>query len=580
MKASYGRMGRTPSELASRSSGYRWITALSIAAFVQAAFVQAASAVTAHADDVIPQATEHGALSLLPAIVAIAMALALRQVIPAIFAGLWTGAVLVHGFSFGGLWQGLLDTFGVYTIDALSDKDHISIIYFALMIGGLVGIIGKNGGMAGIVEALSARASTRERGQLATSVLGTAIFFDDYANTMIVGNTMRPIIDRLRISREKLAYLVDSTAAPIASLALVTTWIGFQVGLIDDATKNLAGMDTSAYVIFLNALPFGFYSIFAIVFVYLVAGTGRDFGPMLRAERQALTNPPHKDIEHRSPTFSGAKAKASNAVLPLAVLVLGAVLGTYVTGKSGLTDSASLREIIGNGNSYLAMVWSSSVAVIVAIALSLATRSLALEEALEAWMEGLKALMPAIVILTLAWSLAGVNDALNTAGFLSQTLSGHIPPALLPTLIFLVAAAMAFATGSSWGVMGILIPLSVPLSWSIIAPLGGDVAASPIFLGSIAALLSGAVWGDHCSPISDTTILSSMASGCDHMAHVRTQIPYALTVGIVAIVSGLLPAGYGVPAWVCLIAGTGLLVGFILIFGKPVSAMTENQSNS
>lgn len=523
-------------------------------------------------------ATGPNALSLLPAIVAIVLALVLRQVIPAIFAGLWTGAMLVHGLSFTGLWQGLLDTFGVYIIDALADKDHISIIYFALMIGGMVGIISKNGGMAGIVQALSSMASTRERGQLATSLLGTTIFFDDYANTMIVGNTMRPITDRLKISREKLAYLVDSTAAPIASLALITTWIGFQVGLIDDATKNLEGMDTSAYVIFLNALPFSFYSILAIVFVYLIAGTGRDFGPMLHAEQQALSASPHEETQTAS--LSGGRPRVFNAVLPLCVLVFGVVVGIYVTGASGLSDSPSLREIIGNGNSYLAMVWASSLAVIVAIAQSLATRSLALEEALDAWMEGLKVLLPAIVILTLAWSLAGVNEALNTAGFLSQSLSGHIAPPLLPTLIFLLAAAMAFATGSSWGVMGILIPLTIPLSWTVTASMGGDVAANPVFLASIAALLSGAVWGDHCSPISDTTILSSMASGCDHMAHVRTQLPYALTVGIVAIVSGLLPAGYGAPAWVCLIAGIAILVGFVLTVGKPVSTRRELQSKS
>lgn len=523
-------------------------------------------------------ATPPNALSILPAIVAIALALALRQVIPAIFGGLWAGTMLVHGLSFTGLWHGLLDTFGVYIIDALADKDHISIIYFALMIGGMVGIISKNGGMAGIVQALSSIASTRERGQLATSLLGTSIFFDDYANTMIVGNTMRPITDRLKISREKLAYLVDSTAAPIASLALITTWIGFQVGLIDDATKNLEGMDTGAYVIFLNALPFGFYSILAIVFVYLIAGTGRDFGPMLRAEQEALTAPPHEEAQTAS--LSGGRPRVFNAVLPLGVLIFGVVIGIYVTGKSGLSNGASLREVIGNGNSYLAMVWASSLAVIVAIGQSLATRSLALEEALDAWMEGLKVLLPAIVILTLAWSLAGVNETLNTAGFLSQSLSDHIAPPLLPTLIFLLAAAMAFATGSSWGVMGILIPLTIPLSWTVTVTMGGDVAANPVFLASIAALLSGAVWGDHCSPISDTTILSSMASGCDHMAHVHTQLPYALTVGLVAIVSGLLPAGYGAPAWMCLIAGTTLLTGLILIFGKSVSVGQKHQPKS
>lgn len=524
----------------------------------------------AFADDAAVLTVTPGILSLLPAIIAITFAFLLRQVIPAIFAGLWTGAILVHGISIKGLWQGLLDSVGVYILNALADKDHMSIIIFSLMIGGMVGIISRNGGMAGIVRSLSAIASTRERGQIATSLLGTAIFFDDYANTMVVGNTMRPITDRLKISREKLAYLVDSTAAPIASIALVTTWIGFQVGLIDDATRDLDGITQSGYAIFLSALPYGFYSILAIVFVYLIAASGRDFGPMLEAEQNAATSVP--GYEGPTSETPEAPARAINALLPLGVLILGTLAGIYWTGKAGLSETASLLDIIGNGNSYQAMLWSSTLAVITAIAMSLITRSLALEEALNAWMEGLKVLVPAVIILTLAWSLAGVNEALHTAEFLSTTLSGQIAPALLPTLIFVLAASMAFATGSSWGVMGILIPLAVPLAWAVLAPTGVDVASSPIFLASTAALLSGAVWGDHCSPISDTTILSSMASGCDHIAHIKTQIPYALTVGIVAILAGSLPAGFGVPVWLCLAAGVSVLVGIIAIFGKPVIA--------
>ena len=524
----------------------------------------------AFADDTAVLTITPGILSLLPAIIAISFAFLLRQVIPAIFAGLWAGASLVHGISVKGLWQGLLDSVGVYILNALADKDHMSIILFSLMIGGMVGIISRNGGMAGIVRSLSAIASTRERGQIATSLLGTAIFFDDYANTMVVGNTMRPITDRLRISREKLAYLVDSTAAPVASIALVTTWIGFQVGLIDDATRDLDGITQSGYAIFLSALPYGFYSILALVFVYLIAASGRDFGPMLEAEQNAATSAPG----YEAPTSETpeAPARAINALLPLGVLILGTFAGIYWTGKAGLPATASLLDIVGNGNSYQAMLWSSTLAVMTAIGMSLVTRSLRLEEALNAWMEGLKVLVPAVIILTLAWSLAGVNEALHTAEFLSTTLSGQIAPALLPTLIFVLAASMAFATGSSWGVMGILIPLAVPLAWAVLAPTGVDVASSPIFLASTAALLSGAVWGDHCSPISDTTILSSMASGCDHIAHIKTQIPYALTVGIVAILAGSLPTGFGMPVWLCLTTGVAVLVGIIVIFGKPVIA--------
>lgn len=529
----------------------------------------------AFANETAAAAVTPNILSLLPAVIAISFALLLRQVIPAIFAGLLAGAILVRGLSPIGIWQGLLDTVGIYTLDALADRDHISIVIFALMIGGLVGIISRNGGMSGIVHFVSMMATTRQRGQIATSLLGTAIFFDDYANTMVVGNTMRPITDRLRISREKLAYLVDSTAAPIASLALVTTWIGFQVGLIDEATKDLEGITASAYAIFLNALPYGFYSILAIVFVYLVAASGRDFGPMLRAEQDVTLSPP-VDGEPASGT-PDTPPRLMNALLPLGILVLGTLAGIYWTGRSGLPPTASLQDIIGNGNSYLAMLWSSTLAVIIAIALSLASRTLTLEAAVHSWMEGVSSLLPAIIILTLAWALAGVNEALHTAQYLSATLSGQIVPGLLPSLIFVLAAAIAFATGSSWGVMGILIPLTVPLTWAVLAPTGVDIASSPIFLASIAALLSGAVWGDHCSPISDTTILSSMASGCDHIAHVKTQLPYALIVGGVAILAGSLPAGFGMSVWLCLAAGIAVLVAVIGVFGKSVRVRQTDQ---
>ncbi len=514
-------------------------------------------------------------LSIIPAFVAIVAALAFRQVVAALFLGIWIGAWITYG-SLAGAWFGLLDTVQVYVLEALADADHAAIIIFTLMIGGVVGIIQKNGGTKGIVAAVVAWANSARRGQLATSFLGMAIFFDDYANTLIVGGTMRPITDRLRISREKLAYIVDSTAAPVASLALVTTWIGYEVGLIGTAVENLAGYDEAAYSVFLNSIPYSFYPILALGFVLAVAGWQRDFGPMLAAERRARTTGqlfrPGSDIEQAEAESSvlvpdaSTPPRAFNAIIPILVLIVGVVGGLFATGEGD-----SIRDIISSADSYKAMMWASLLAVIVAVVLSVGQRILTLTETLDAWYAGMKAMLLAIIILVLAWSLSGVNDALGTADWLVSTLSGSLAVGLVPALVFLLAAATAFSTGSSWGTMGILMPLVVPLAWGVLAAEGlTDPAHYHILYSSVSAVLAGAVWGDHCSPISDTTILSSLASGCDHIDHVRTQLPYALLVGTVAIFLGTLPAGFGVPWWVCLPIAAAVLLGTLRYFGQRV----------
>jgi Na+/H+ antiporter NhaC len=512
--------------------------------------------------------------SILPALIAIIIALAFRQVIPALFLGIWIGGALAYGLALSSLWYGLLDTAGKYTLEALNDSGHLSVILFSLMIGGMVGIISKNGGTAGIVNSIVSWASSARRGQLTTGVLGVAIFFDDYANTLIVGNTMRPVTDRLRISREKLAYIVDSTAAPVATVALVTTWIGFEVGLIGEAAGRLEGLDESAYSIFLNSIAYSFYPLLAVLFVFLVAASGRDFGPMLVAERRArstghVSRPDAhvgespEEAREREPK-AGKPQRAVNAVVPVLVLVFGTFVGIYVTGAAGSGPDASLRDIIGNGDSYTAMIWASLIAVIVAIMMTLGQNILSLVEIVDAWYAGVRSMLLAIIILVLAWTLSGVNEVLHTGDFLVSVLGETLSPALIPALVFVLSAFTAFATGSSWGVMGIMMPLVVPLTWAVMA--ANDMVTGPdhmhILYSSVAAVMAGAVWGDHCSPISDTTILSSLASGCDHIDHVRTQLPYAMAVGAVAIVVGTLPAGYGAPWWIVLpLAAVVLLLG-------------------
>ncbi|RKS09953.1 transporter (NhaC family) [Nocardiopsis sp. Huas11] len=514
--------------------------------------------------------------SILPPVVAIGLALATRQILPALFAGIWLGAWLVEGLSGQGLLTSLLDSAGVYTVDAISDPDHVMIIVFTLMIGGLVGVIRRNGGTDGIVHLVTRWASTPRRGQLATGGLGVAVFFDDYANTLVVGNTMRPILDRLRVSREKLAYLVDSTAAPVATLALLSTWIGFQVVLIDDAIAD-TGLALNGFAVFVESLKYAFYPILAIGLVFAVGLTGRDFGPMLRAERRARatgevalhpTAPGASALEDELRPPERTPRRLVNALLPILVLVATTVVGLFATGEGG-----SVIEIIGDGDPFSSLLWGSLLGLLVAGALSVAQGILTLSEVVDAWFAGVKSVLFVVIILTLAWALSALTGELGTADFLAGALGTSLPVFLLPALLFVIAAAIAFATGTSWGTMGILTPLAVPLAWAVLDAQGLAAAEGhPILFASVSTILAGAVWGDHCSPISDTTVISALASQCDVIDHVRTQTPYALFVAGTVIVFGLLPVGLGLPWWAGLALSAAATLGGLLLIGRRVDA--------
>ena len=518
-------------------------------------------------------------ISLAPPLIAIVLALLLRQVIPALFAGVWLGAWAINGFTLGGLFTGLLDSFQKYILSAFANSDHASVILFSLMIAGTVGIISRNGGMQGIVNRIVSWADSARHACLATAAMGMAIFFDDYANTLVVGNTMRPVTDSMRVSRAKLAYIVDSTAAPVACIAFVTTWIGYEVGLIGEAISYIDSLDAEPYLLFLSTIPYSFYPLLAITFVFMVAATGRDFGPMHAAERYAFehgfddSDPGQSalaaDCEPINPV-EGKPQRAMNAVVPIMVLLLSVMGGLYVTGRAALDDQqASLRDIIGAAESYKALMWGSMLGMATAVVMTMAQRIMNLEEVVDAWYKGVRSLMYAMIILVLAWALGGVTDVLQTANFLVGILGDTLPVQVLPFLVFIIAALTAFATGSSWGSMGILTPLIIPLTWAVMQANGyTGPEHMHILYSSIASVLAGSVWGDHCSPISDTTILSSMASGCDHIQHVRTQLPYALLVGTVALGAGSLPVAFGLPWWLGLLAGAALLFVILRLFGR------------
>ena len=522
-----------------------------------------------------------GWVSLMPAFTAIAVALIIRSVVPALLLGIWLGATALQSFSLKGAGVGLLDSFQVFVANAVADADHAAIILFTMMIGGMVGIITRNGGMMAIVKMVVSRAQTAMGAQVAAWLMGLMIFFDDYANTLVVGNTARPITDQLKISREKLAYIVDSTAAPVVSIALITTWIGYEVSLIDEALQDITELaDVPAYAVFLQSIPYSFYPILAIVFVFMVAVTGRDMGPMYTAELRARKGNVFSAGDDGADSSSedtlepkpDVPPRPVNAFLPIIVLVVALLGGLYATG-----EGETIRDIIGDADPYKAMMWASFIGALTAAIMSIGQRILTTHETVDAWYGGARATLFGMIVLVLAWSMSDVTTALNAKGYLITILGDSMPAAWVPAAVFVLAGVTAFATGTSWGTMGILVPLVVPLAWAVMSVNGmTEVGDMHILYSSVSCVLAGAVWGDHCSPISDTTVLSSIASGCNHIEHVRTQLPYALLVGLVALVVGTVPGGYGVPPWVSLLLGGVVLYVVLRLRGRQADAETAS----
>jgi Na+/H+ antiporter NhaC len=532
-----------------------------------------------------------GWLSIVPPLLAIAFALIFREVVISLFAGVWLGALILAGFN---PLEATMRAIDRYVVDALSDADHVAVIVFSLLLGGMVGVVTRSGGAKGVVEALLPLATSRRRGQVIAWVSGLFIFFDDYANTLIRGNSLRPLTDRLRISREKLAYIVDSVAAPIAVTAVISTWVGFEISMIrgsleaaaaQTADPAVAGqlMEGAAnpFLIFLHSIPYLFYPILAIAFVLMIALTGREFGSMHRAESRAFSG---GGVYRPGAMLAGDTESAAldppvgtenrwyNLVVPVLVVIVVALVGLWYTGAQDLAPGErNLRDVIGAADPFASLLWASFAGVVVAMGMAIVQRILSVVEAVNAWVGGMRAMLLAIVILALAWSLSGITEALGTGVFLAGALQDALPLALLPAIVFVIASATAFATGTAWGTMAILFPVVVPLAVNMGAGVGfagGDDYT--ILLGAISSIMAGAVFGDHASPISDTTVISSMASGCDHIDHVRTQLPYALVVAAVAMVIGEVPAALGLSPWIALAIGLALLYGVLRIWGRPV----------
>ncbi|TWU50884.1 Malate-2H(+)/Na(+)-lactate antiporter [Rubripirellula tenax] len=534
-----------------------------------------------------------GPESLLPPLVAITLAIISRRVVLPLAAGVWTGAWLLARRDADHAWTETPWLFYNALVESVFSTSHLQALLFSLLLGGMVGVLEKGGGMRALIERLSARVRTRCGAQTMVAISGLAIFFDDYSNTLLVGGTMRTTVDRFGVSREKLAYLVDSTAAPVAGLSVVSTWAAIEISYMADGLAAAGIHDPSAaFEMFIQSIPYRFYPWIAVILVMLVSITGRDFGPMRKAEVKAAAKTERRKVAELDDRDSDTNDESRRhkwlwaaAVIPVLVCLLAVGVVLVITGfaamptpKPGVGWLRLAGQLLGNGDSYLALIAGGGAGMLVAIRLHVAMRGCDIATALRASLGGAAQMLPAMLILWFAWALSTMTepDHLDTGGYLAGVLSERLDSRMLPTVVFLLAGAIAFATGTSWGTMGILTPLSISLALQL-DPAGGPSGA--IALSTCGAVLAGAIFGDHCSPISDTTVLSSRASGCDHLAHVRTQMPYAVVAAVACILGGTLPAAVGISPWICLAISTILVGGFLYRFGIRPAAITENETD-
>jgi len=543
--------------------------------------------------DAKENALTYGAWTLLPPLVTIILAFVTRNVVFSLFMGILSGTFLANiaGANILTAFMNAFVDMSSKMVGSLADSWNAGIILQVLTIGGMIAVITKMGGPRAIAQALATRAKSPVSAQIYTWIMGFFIFFDDYANSLIVGPIMRPVTDKLKVSREKLAFIIDSTAAPIAGLALISTWVGYELSLIKDAYTVLGQPEINAFGVFVETLPYRFYNILMLGFVFYSAYSLREFGPMYKAASRAyhtgeVSNPLSKNLINEENAFimpkEDMKYSMSNAIIPIFTLIVVAVVGFYINGKGALSPEAlkiveldpysfaSIRDCFGGADASIVIFEAALFASLVAIGMGLKQKIFSLQEAIETWVFGVKSLVITAVILILAWSISAVMKELGTAMYLVSILSDTTPQFILPSAIFILGSIISFSTGTSYGTMGILMPLAIPLASAVGIHTGleGDELHSYIVL-NIGAVLTGAIFGDHCSPISDTSILSSMGASCDHMDHVSTQLYYAIFVGIIAVVFGYIPAAFGVSAYILLPLGMLAIVLFIRFYGKP-----------
>jgi Na+/H+ antiporter NhaC len=514
----------------------------------------------------------YGIISLLPALVAIGLTLASRQVLLSLFAGIWLGATILVGYNpVGGAARAL-----EFLVSNVTATWNMKLLLFTFFVGAMLGMIFLSGGMPALAASIAGRIRTRRQAEAGTSLLGMMIFVDSYASTMITGSVMRPITDEFDISREKLAYILDSTTSPTASIAVVSTWLGFEVGLIRDQFEA-AGIQADPFVVFLQSIPFRFYSLLAISLVFVIVATDLEFGPMRAAEERAertgkvvgedsdplietqeddIVTPDHVDPEW---WYFATPIVALVAMTGFSLLYTGGLTWSGLVGAVTNLSTGPIVDAISNASTADAILWASFTGMATILAVLIGHARVGLEPVSDAIFEGFKMVMFPVAVLSLAWTIGAVSQEMGVGPFVVGVAEGIVTPAVLPAIVFVSAAVISFSIGTSWGTMGILFPVVVPLAHTLGAPL-------PAAIGSI---LTGALFGDHCSPISDTTVLSSMFAASDHVDHVNTQLPYALLAGVVA--TGLfLASGFGAPVFPTLAAGLVVLVGAAYLLSEYV----------
>ena len=488
--------------------------------------------------------------ALIPPVVAIALALVTKEVYSSLFVGILIGGLFYSGFTFE---TTITHVFQDGIVGVLSDSYNVGILVFLVVLGVMVCLMNKAGGSAAFGRWASVHIKSRAGAQLATILLGVLIFIDDYFNCLTVGSVMRPVTDKHNISRAKLSYLIDATAAPICIIAPISSWAAAVTGFVE-------GED--GFSIFIRAIPFNYYAILTIVMMVTIVIMKIDYGPMKLHETNALSGDlyttPDRPYANAEEDVDESKGTVVDLVFPIVVLIVCCVIGMIYTG--GFFGGAGFVEAFSNSDASVGLMLGSFFALVITIVFYAVRKVLKFSESMACVPDGFKAMVPAILILTFAWTLKAMTDSLGAAeyvaGVMESASDGLVN--LLPAIIFLVGCFLAFATGTSWGTFGILIPIVV----NVFAGTN-----ETMMIMSISACMAGAVCGDHCSPISDTTIMASAGAQCNHVNHVTTQLPYAVTVAAVSFVTYLI-AGFVKNALICLPIGIVLMVGTLIMVQK------------
>lgn len=502
-------------------------------------------------------AIDVGILSILPPVVAIVLALITKEVIFSLILGILSGTT-IYALSTGTGIVGIFDT----TVTLMADKlsGNTTMIIFLCLLGILVALVNKAGGSKAYGEWAVQKLKTKRSASVATAFLGVLIFIDDYFNCLTVGTVMRPVTDRVKLSREKLAYLIDATAAPICIIAPISSWAASVISYYPE-TAGMSGM-----MAFLSSVPMNLYAILTLIMVFTMAARkNADYGPMLKAELNAEKGiisdvDMSKEEEKYLLNSEGSKGKICDLVVPIVILIIASILSMIYVGGYWGEEKMSLFDAFGNTDAGAALALGAFVTLIITFIYYMCRKVLTFRDFFSCMNPGVNSMVAACVILTLAWTISGVcRDLLSTGPYVASLVENSgVPMGILPMLIFVVACLLAFSTGTAWGTFGILIPI-------VVAVFSGTNETMMII--SISACMAGAVCGDHCSPISDTTIMASAGAQCNHVNHVSTQLPYAITAAAVSFVTYVI-AGFVQNAFICLPIGIVLMVGTLMVIRK------------